>query len=66
MAGPVVCGASVADEAPRLTYDRALLVATIVYHQRASIERCACGWSVLGASWAEHVVDVYEMGAAEL
>jgi hypothetical protein len=20
---------------------------------------CACGWLVLGASWAEHVADIY-------
>jgi hypothetical protein len=33
----------------------------LVYHQRRDIEGCYCGWKVLGASHAEHVVDVFEM-----
>lgn len=47
-----------------MTYDRAVLVEVLIYHQRASIERCACGWDRLGASHAEHVADVYEASIA--
>lgn len=45
-------------------YDRDLLVAVLVYHQRQSIKGCACGWSVLGASHADHVASVYEGAVA--
>ena len=48
-------------------YDRALLVSTLIYHQRRSApesDGCACGWSVLGASHAEHVADIYEASVA--
>jgi 16S rRNA G1207 methylase RsmC len=41
-------------------YDRAVLVEVLVYHQRTADTGCACGWGVLGASFAEHVADVYE------
>lgn len=44
-----------------MTHDHDKLVLVLVYHQRAENTGCACGWFVLGASWAEHVVDVYEM-----
>jgi hypothetical protein len=43
-----------------MTYDRRLLLDVLIYHQRASDTGCACGWSVLGASHAEHIADVYE------
>jgi len=43
-----------------MTYDREVLVNVLIYHQRESISGCICGWSVLGASHAEHVADVYE------
>lgn len=36
-----------------------ILVDVLVYHQRADVSSCACGWSVLGASHAEHVADVF-------
>jgi 16S rRNA G1207 methylase RsmC len=42
------------------TYDREVLVEVIIYHWRADIGGCGCGWGVLGASYAEHVADVYE------
>jgi len=45
-------------------YDRSVMVETLVYHQRRDIEGCACGWSVLGASHAEHVADVYELSVS--
>lgn len=45
-------------------YDRDLLVAVLVYHQRKDIKGCGCGWSVLGASYAEHVATVYEGAVA--
>jgi hypothetical protein len=41
-------------------YDRAVLIEVLVYHQRIQSTGCACGWGVLGASFAEHVADVYE------
>ena len=30
----------------------------LVYHQRAGIKGCHCGWAVLGASHPEHLIDV--------
>lgn len=41
-------------------YRRDVLTTVLIYHQRRDITSCACGWSVLGASHAEHVADVYE------
>jgi hypothetical protein len=41
-------------------FNRAVLVSVLVYHQRRDIRSCACGWSLLAASHAEHVADVYE------
>ena len=43
-----------------LRYSRDVLVDVLVYHQRTSSSGCGCGWSVLGASHAEHIADVYE------
>lgn len=49
--------------------ERACLVKVLVYHQSVEdppyIGGCACGWHVLGASHAEHVVDVFEASVAE-
>jgi|KBSMisStandDraft_5_1062788.scaffolds.fasta_scaffold824339_2 hypothetical protein len=49
--------------------ERACLVEVLVYHQRVEDPPytgvCACGWGVLGASHAEHVVEVFETSAAE-
>jgi hypothetical protein len=47
-------------EPQSISYDRAVLIDVLVYHQRASSSGCGCGWSVLGASHAEHIADVYE------
>jgi hypothetical protein len=44
----------------RTAYIRELLVAVLVAHQRAASDACACGWSVVGASHAEHIADKYE------
>lgn len=49
----------------RPAYDRARMVAVLIDHQRMDgpppfVGGCACGWHVLGASWAEHVADIYE------
>lgn len=44
-------------------YDRDRLVEVLVYHQRTDTSGCHCGWAVLGASYAEHVADAYEMSA---
>lgn len=30
----------------------------LVYHQRAGIKGCHCGWAVPGASHPEHLIDV--------
>lgn len=51
-----------------IPYDRALLTEVIVYHQAIAgpppfLFTCGCGWCVLGASHAEHVVEVYESSA---
>lgn len=43
-----------------MTYLRDVLVEVLVYHQRKNITSCACGWSQLGESHAEHIADVYE------
>jgi len=49
-----------------VTYDRAVLVEVITYHQRLDIGHCLCGWGVdsrpsaLGLSHADHILDVYE------
>lgn len=45
-------------------YDRDVLVDTLIYHQRTDTSGCHCGWAVLGASYAEHVANVYEAAAA--
>jgi hypothetical protein len=47
-----------------MTYDREALLATLIYHWRTGTSGCGCGWSVLGASHAEHVADVYEQSVA--
>lgn len=44
-----------------MTYDRQALVEVLVYHYRvAAGGGCGCGWNVLGASWPDHIADVYE------
>lgn len=43
-----------------LRYSRDVLVDVLVYHQRLDAGHCGCGWSVLGASHAAHVAEVYE------
>lgn len=43
-----------------ILYDRDMLVEIIVYHWRTESSGCGCGWAVLGASYAEHIADVYE------
>lgn len=39
---------------------RHCLVEVLVYHWAISTSGCGCGWAVLGASWPEHVADVFE------
>lgn len=43
---------------------RRCLVEVLVAHQRVDdspyVGVCACGWRTLGASWAEHIADVFE------
>lgn len=43
-----------------MIYDRDLLVEVLIYHQRTDVSGCHCGWAELGASYPEHVADVYE------
>jgi hypothetical protein len=51
-------------EEVEVNYWRPELVKTLVNHQqRCSDGGCHCGWGVLGASWAEHVADMYEQEA---
>jgi hypothetical protein len=40
--------------------ERHVLTAVIAHHQRTKSNRCSCGWGVLGASFAAHIVDVYD------
>jgi len=41
-------------------YQRGLLVTVLAYHQRVDGKGCMCGWNPLGASYAEHVANIYE------
>lgn len=43
-----------------LSYSRAVFVDVLVYHWCTNTSGCGCGWNVLGASYPEHVADVYE------
>jgi hypothetical protein len=43
-----------------MRYYRPVLVKVLIHHQRTDSSRCACGWGVLGASFAEHLADMYE------
>lgn len=42
------------------TYDRKVLVDVLVHHWPTNSSGCFCGAVVLGASFPEHVADVYE------
>lgn len=44
--------------APMLEMHRCL-VDVLVYHWATSTSGCGCGWRKLGASWPEHVADVF-------
>lgn len=46
-------------------YDRTVLVDVLVHHWPTRSNGCECGWAKLGASYPEHVVDVYESAMAE-
>lgn len=48
-----------------MSYDRTLLVDVLVHHARSDITGCLCGWAKLGASWPEHVADVYEQALSQ-
>lgn len=43
-----------------MKYDREVLVAVLIAHQRNSSHGCRCGWDILGHSHPEHVIDSYE------
>jgi hypothetical protein len=49
---------------PPGTYNRSVLTQVLIYHWRRDDSGCGCGWGdrveTLGASWSEHVADVYE------
>lgn len=45
-------------------YDREVLTNVLIYHARTDTSGCHCGWAVLGASYADHVADVYEQSVA--
>lgn len=48
------------DRVDPIPYDREILVNVLIYHQRTNSSGCHCGWAKLGASYAEHVANVYE------
>jgi hypothetical protein len=43
-----------------MTYDREVLVSTLVRHWPTKTSGCGCGWAELGRSHPEHVADMYE------
>lgn len=46
---------------PTITAEmRACLVDVLIYHWCTGTSGCGCGWAVLGASWPEHVADVFQ------
>lgn len=49
-----------------LPYVRSVLVQILIYHYRKENSSCGCGWSELGRSHPEHVVDVYETSIRDL
>jgi hypothetical protein len=48
---------------------RETLAQTLIYHQQTNTSGCHCGWGQrpehLGASWPEHVADIYEQTLTE-
>lgn len=53
-----------AELADAITYDRLLLEEVLIGHQRLDSSRgdgCSCGEATWGASFAEHITDVYEV-----
>lgn len=44
----------------KVDYDRTVLVAILIFHQRTEDSKCRCGWGELGHSHAVHVAKVYE------
>lgn len=38
----------------------------LIYHPRHTPAACLCGWSVLGASHADHVIEIYQQCLATL
>jgi hypothetical protein len=49
-----------------MEFNREMMMDVLVYHQRLDVGTCACGWSVIGASHAQHVVEVYELSIEAL
>lgn len=47
-----------------VSYDRKVLVGVLIYHWPTRTNGCECGWGVLGASYPEHIADVYEAAVA--
>jgi hypothetical protein len=45
---------------------RAVLIETLIYHQRMDAGQCTCGWGEWGASHSEHVADQWELGVMVL
>jgi hypothetical protein len=43
-----------------MKYDREVLVAVLIAHQRRDVGGCRCGWDILGHSHSQHVIDSYE------
>ena len=47
-----------------VTYDSEVLTTVLIYHWPTASSGCHCGWAKLGASFADHVADVYEESVA--
>lgn len=47
---------------PLTVEERERLIDVLIYHRPKQDSSCHCGWAELGRSWAEHVVQVFEMG----
>lgn len=45
--------------------ERRILVNVLTWHWPNASNGCSCGWAKLGASYPEHIVDMYETALVE-
>jgi hypothetical protein len=50
----------------RLLDTKAILRSTLIQHQRLDAGGCRCGWKKLGASFADHQIEMYEARIVQL